>query len=206
MVLISGHNDFFLTSRYPQLLLDQYNVKIVEETQLFSPIYTHPRGWNLSLEKAARSMVKAEFKLGLLSRKTEGVYAMEELDEKIFEIMKKNARLPFSQVGREIGVFSGTVKDHFYRKILSLCNVAHYFFPLGYLNYMQTYFRIYTTYEQSLVKSLQLLPCTSYVYPFEKGLLINIFHDNIKIFMDILKKMEDIGIVEYYTPLWYAHI
>ena len=205
VVLISGHSDFFITSRNPFFDVTQYDMEIVEETQLFSPIFTRPQGWNLSLEKAARSMINAEFKPGRLSRKTQGVYEMAELDEKIFEIMKKDVRIPFSHVGKETGVFSMTVKDHFNKKILSLCNVAHYFFPCGYNNYMKSYFRIHTKYEKSLVTALEFLPCTSYVYPFDNGLLISIFHENIKVLMQIFKKLESMGVVEHYTPLWHEH-
>jgi len=205
VVLISGHSDFFLTSRNPNLNVTQYDVKIMEETQLFSPIYTRSQGWNLPFKKAARNMLKSEFERGLLPRKTEGIFLMEELDSKIFEIMKHDARMPFTQVAKNLNVFSGTIKDHFYKKVLPLCNVAHYFFPLGYSNYMESYFRIHTEYEESLVKSLELLLCTSYVYPFEKGLLINIFHENISISMALLQKMEEMGLVEYYTPLWHEH-
>jgi hypothetical protein len=205
VVLISGHSDFFLTSSHPQLSLDRYEVEIVEETQLFSPIFTQPQGWDLPFEKAARNMLESEFEEDLLPRKTEGIYEMEELDRKIFEIMKHDARLPFSQVGREVDVFSGTVKDHYYKKIMPMCNVAHYFFPRGYSSYMQTYFRIHTPYEKSLVKSLQLLPCTSYVYPFEEGLFVTIFHENFTDLMYLLRKMEEMGLVKHYIILWHTH-
>lgn len=208
VVLISGPNDFFLTSRDPDLNLTHYNLEIKEETRLFSPIYTHPQGWNLSFENAARNVLKYDFRRGFLPRNTEGIFAMEELDSKIFEIMKHDARMPFAQVARKLNVFAGTVKEHFYKKILPICNVAHYFFPQGYSSYMKSYLRIHTEYEKSLVNSLKLLPCTSYVYPFEKGLLINVFHENINIVMTLFQKMEEMGLVEYYTlytPLWHEH-
>ena len=208
VVLISGRSDFFLTSKNSDLNLTQYNVEIMEETQLFSPIYTHPQGWDVSFENAARNMLKHDFRQGLLPRKTGGIFEMEELDRKIFEIMKYDARLPFAQVTKKINVFSGTVKEHFYKKILPLCTVAHYFFPKGYPSYMKTYFRVHTEYEESLIKSLRYLPCTSYVYPFEEGLLINLFHENINLVMTMFQKMEEMGLIEYYThytPLWHEH-
>lgn len=208
VVLISGFSDFFLTSRHPELDLGKYDLEIMEESILFSPIYTIPKGWNLSFENAAKNVLKCDFKKGNLSRDTEGVFMLEGLDMEIFKIMKKNARLPFTRVTEKTGVFSGTIKDHFYKHVLPHCNIAHYFFPQGYKNYMQTYFRIHTKYECSIVSSLKYLPCTSYVYPFEKGLLINLFHENINIAMTIFQKMEEMGLVEYYThytPLWYDH-
>jgi len=208
VVLISGFSDFFLTSKDSSLNLKQYDLEIVEESILFSPIYTIPQGWNLTFENAARNVLEYNFEVGNISRDTEGAFTLGKMDTEIFEIIKNDARLPFSKVAEKTGVFSGTIKEHFYKNILPLCNVAHYFFPQGYKSYMKTYFRIYTDYEDSIVESLKYLPCTSYVYPFEKGLLINLFHGNINIAMTLFQKMEEMGLVEHYThytPLWYGH-
>ena len=60
-----------------------------------------------------------------------------------------------------------------------------------------------------MVTSLKRFPCTSYVYPLEKGLLINFFHEDINILMTIFGKMEEMGVIDYYdqlTLLWYDHI
>ena len=208
VVLISGFSDFFLTSRNPNLNLNQYDLEIVEESILYSPLYTIPQGWSLSLEDAVRNVLKHDFVKDNVSRDTEGTFTLEKMDVEIFELMKSDVRIPFTKVGRKIDVFSGTVKEHFYKHVLPHCRVAHYFFPKGYKNYMQTYFRIHTEYEDSITNSLKYLPCTSYVYPFEKGLLINFFHENINIAMTMFQKMEEMGLVEYYThytPLWYGH-
>jgi hypothetical protein len=59
------------------------------------------------------------------------------------------------------------------------------------------------------VNSLKRFPCTSYVYPLEKGFLVNIFHENINILMAMFGKMEEMGVIDYYaqlTPQWYDHI
>jgi len=115
----------------------------------------------------------------------------------------------FQKVARETGVFSQTVKDYYYKYVLPHCNVAHYFFPRGYNAYMQAHCMIHTDYEQSIITALKRLPCTSYVYPLEKGLLINIFHENINILMTLFGKLAEMGIIDSYiqlTPLWYSHI
>lgn len=209
VLLNSGYCDFFCTSRDPELDLTSYGLTIIESSVLYSPIYTIPQGWKLSFKDAAKNILKYNFKKGNLPRKEEGVLDWQEIDMRIFELMKEDARRPFTEVARETGVFSQTVKNHFYNHVLPWCNVAHYFFPKGYDAYMKNQIRIYTKYEQSLVHSLKRLPCTTYVYPLEKGLLIDIFHENINIVMTIFGKMEEMGVIDYYaqlTPLWYYHI
>ena len=209
VLLTSGYCDFYCTSKDPTLDLTVFGLEIIESSILYSPLYTIPHGWNRSFEDTARNILKYNFKKGNLPRKDEGVLNLQPLDIKIFELMKDNARRPFSEVGRETGVFSSTIKDHFYKYVLPHCNVAHYFFPRGYDTYMKTLCRVYTQCEQSVVTSLKRLPCTCYVYPLEKGLLINFFHEDINILMTIFGKMEEMGIIDYYTqltPLWYDHI
>lgn len=209
VMLISGYCDFFFTSRDPTLDLTDFGLEIVESSILYGPIYTIPSGWSLSFEDAARNVLKYDFEKGNLSRKFEGSLTWQNIDMRIFEFMRENARRPFTEVAREVGVYSSTVKDHFYKYVLPHCNVAHYFFPKGYDAYMQSLCRIYTNYEQSVVNSLKRLPCTSYVYPLEKGLLVNVFHENINILMAVFGKMEEMGIIDYYaqlTPQWYDHI
>jgi hypothetical protein len=68
---------------------------------------------------------------------------------------------------------------------------------------------VHTDYEQSITTALKRLPCTSYVYPLEKGLLINIFHENINILMTLFGKLAEMGIIDTYTqltPLWCSRI
>ena len=209
VLFISGDCDFFLTSRDPTLDLEQYDLEIIESSKLYSPLFTIPEGWKLSFEEASTNIFKLNFEKGNLSRDTKGLLDWEELDMKIFELMRENVRRPFTEVARETGVFSATIKDHFYRRVLPSCKVAHYFFPKGYNTYMWGLIRIHTKYEKSIVHALEKLPCTSYVYPLEEGLLIILFHENINIIMTAIGKMEENGVIEQYihfTPLWYKHI
>ena len=209
VVFISGDCDFFLTSRDPALDLKQYDIDIVESSSLYSPIFTIPQGWNLSFENASKIMLKCNFEKGSLLRKAEGTLNWGDLDMRIFELMRENARRPFTEVSAHTDVYSSTIKDHFYKHVLPCCKVAHYFFPNGYDAYMQGFFKIQTKYEESVVRALRKLPCTTYIYPLENELLINLFHENINIVMTVIGKMEENGIIERYalfTPLWYKHI
>ena len=96
-LLFSGFCDFFLTSKDPSLNLKEYNLEIVQSSMLYSPIYTIPHGWKLSFENAAKNVLKYNFKKGNLPRKDEGILNLQRLDMKIFELMKDNARRPFSK-------------------------------------------------------------------------------------------------------------
>jgi len=209
VVFISGLCDFFLTSRDPALDLTMYDLEVVESSILYSPIFIIPRGWHLPFDKAAQNVLKCQFEDGNLERKSCGILSWKDLDMKIFESMRENVRRPFTEVSEIAGVYSSAIKEHFYKHVLPHCNVAHYFFPKGYDFYMKNQIRIHTKCEKSIVSALKCLPCTTYVYPLEKGLIITLFHENINIAMTLVEKMEENGIIEHYTlytPLWYDHI
>ncbi len=209
VVFMSGHCDFFLTSRDPALNLARYDLEVVESSILYSPLFIIPQGWNLPFNVTVQNISKCRFEEGRLERESDGVLEWEELDMKIFESMRENVRRPFTEVARGVDVYSSTVKDHFYKHVLPRCNVAHYFFPKGYDSYMKNQIRIHTKCEKSIVDSLKCLPCTSYIYPLEKGLILTLFHENINVIMTLIEKMEENGIIEHYalfTPLWYDHL
>ena len=170
---------------------------------------TIPQGWHLPFDKAAQNVLRYQFEEGNLERESCGILDWKELDMRIFDSMKENVRRPFTEVSEITGVFSSTVKEHFYKHVLPRCNVAHYFFPKGYDFYMKNLIRIHTKCEKSIINALKCLPCTTYVYPLEKGLIITLFHENINITMTFIEKMEENGVIEHYTlftPLWYDHI
>lgn len=209
VLLGSGNYDFFLTSMSPTLNLESYDLIIHEESILFTPLYTLPYGWNLPFLEASRNVLKTQFKKGLLDRKLNGILDWSNLDMLIFESMKENARKKFTETAEIADVASNTIKNHYYKHVLPKCKIAHYFFPKGYDNYMKNQIRIYSKYEKSLVESFKKLPCTTYVYPLEEGILITLFHENINIVMTLMGKMEERGIIGYYelsTPLWYTHV
>jgi len=209
IAFISGLCDYFLTSRDPALDLSTYDLEVVESSILYSPIFTIPQGWHLPFDKAAQNILGYQFEEGNLERESYGILDWKELDMRIFDSMRENVRRPFTEVSGITGVFSSTVKEHFYKHVLPRCNVAHYFFPKGYDFYMKNLIRIHTKCEKSIVNALKCLPCTTYVYPLEKGLIITLFHENINITMTLIEKMEENGVIEHYTlftPLWYDHI
>lgn len=112
--------------------------------------------------------------------------------------MRENVRTDFSTVAREVGVYPETVKAHFYKKVLPTCTILHYFFPKGLDFYKQAFLRIHTDCESSFVKALEKLPCTTYVYPLERGLAVNIFHESFNDLMSVFKKLEEMSILDRY--------
>ncbi len=204
VLFVSGICDFFLATRDENIDLEKYDLEIVEKSVLYTPIFTVPRGWESPMRDALKSFVQYPYRGGLLPRKIDEILRWVELDWKIYQLMRENARLEFTAVAREIGVFSSTIKDHFYKNILPCCIVTNYFFPKGYSSYLQAFLRVHTEYERSFVAALENLPCTSYVYPLEKGFVVNIFHENTNDLMAAMGKLEETGIVDYhllYTPL-----
>ena len=198
VLYLAGCYDFFITSYDSSLNLKDYDLEIKEKSNLFDPVYTIPRGWGLTFKEAVNRFLESPFEKGIIPRDLHGILDWTELDKSIFNAMKENARRDFVSVGKEAGVFSNTVKRHFYNNVLPCCTVAHYFFPKGYDFYKKIFLKVHTDNEQSVVKALSKLPCTSYVFPVEDALLITLFHDDINIIMFMIKKMEETGIVKNY--------
>ena len=206
-LFLSGLCDYFITTRDPDIDLEKYGLEIVEKSTLYTPVFTVPHGWKTSMRDALKSFVDHKFGKGSIPRETNGNLEWSDLDWKIYTLMRENARLEFTKVARNSDVYSSTVKDHFYRYVLPCCTVTHYFFPKGYDFYLQALLRIHTDYESSLVIALKKLPCTSYVYPLEDGIVINIFHENTNDLMAAIEKLEETGTIDrylLYTPLnWF---
>jgi len=114
----------------------------------------------------------------------------DDLDSQIFDLMKDNARKEYTRVAEKTGVTSATIKRRFFNNIVPNCEFAYYFFPKGYKYYNQSFFLIHSRYEKSLVKAFRLLPCTTYIYPFEKGIGCNIFHRNINALLTMMEKLK----------------
>lgn len=60
-------------------------------------------------------------------------------------------------------------------------------------------------YETALVNNLQRLPCTTYVFPLEKELLLFLCHEGIEKVMEISRKMEEKAFIDsflLYAPIY----
>ncbi len=121
--------------------------------------------------------------------------------------MKENIRSKFDTVARKISVDPKTVKKHFFEKVLPSCVIANFFFPKGYSSYKQMYIRLTTDFEQSIVEALGKLPCTSYVFPLEHEIDVNLFHENESLILLSLKKLKEAGMIHdylLYVPVAYG--
>ena len=196
VIYLAGGSDFFITSREKDLDLLSYDLETTEVLKLYTPMYTIPKGWNTPMDRALRSLLECNYAEGYISREIRDCLAWSDIDWAIYNSMRENIRKAFSEVGREIGCYHKTVKSHFYEKVLPCCVVANYFFPKGYQYYRQAFLKIETKYEKDFVKALIRLPCTTYVLPIDTGLLVNVFHGNHNKFMSIVKKLEELGVID----------
>ena len=89
--------------------------------------------------------------------------------------MGENVRTKITYVARETGVDYKTAKGHFFNVVLPSCVIAQYFYPKGYSSYLQSFMRVRSDYEAEIVSALERLPCTTYVFPLEKELVIPCF-------------------------------
>ncbi len=60
------------------------------------------------------------------------------------------------------------------------------------------FLKIESEYETGIVKALEKLPCTTYVFPLENDLIIILFHNDENKILALLKKMKEIDIVNDY--------
>ncbi len=206
-IFLSGTSDFFITTREHNLDLSQHNLEIQEKSNLFAPIFTTPYGWKSSMGEALDSFLSYDFSKGKISREVGTTLQWEDVDWNIYEAVKFNGRREFSKIAREIGVWPKTVQNHFFNRILPCCTPGHYFFPKGYDFYDKALLKVSSSYERDITKALERLPCTTHVFPLEKELILILFYESINEIMEMIQKMEEIGIIDHYllsVPLMYA--
>jgi len=197
VILLSGC-EYFIISREKDLDLKRYGLEIEEESLMYTPMYVMPEKWNNSMDKGLEEMARCEFERGLLERDVGGNLGWDEIDWEIYDRFGGNVRTEYTGVAREIGVFPNTVKSRFLNKVIPSCVVANYFFPRGYDYYEQAFLRIHSRYEKDFIKILEKFPCTSYVFPLEQGLIINLFHERARVLLPVIEKVEEKAFIDDY--------
>jgi hypothetical protein len=199
MLLLSGKYDFFVTSKSD--LTFQPGLTIKKKSILYNPVYTHPSGWNREMKESFRRLADSELVEGNLPREMEEFLFWGDTEFRIFETMKNNIQKPFSQVARVCHLSPNTVRKYFNEEILPCCDVAHYFFPKGYNQYQQSLIVLKTKYEKDFTRILGKLPCTTYVFPLQDEIVLNVFHEGVVDVMFAIKKLEEKGYIDYHFLL-----
>jgi hypothetical protein len=195
--MLSGA-DFFVVSKNHDLNLKKYDLDIHMKSPFFHSIYTLPQGWNNEESCILDSISNFDFKKGVLKRVRYGNLDWSVLDWRIFNLTHENIRMKVSKIARESGVSHKTAKEHLWNHVVPECSIAHYFFPKGYGCYKYLYLRIYSDYEIDLVEAFKKLPCTTYVYPFEKEINVILFYELHEKILVLLEKLKEIGILNDY--------
>ena len=207
VLILSGDHDFFITTRESHLNLERYGLETCERSNLYSPIFTIPRGWELSVSEALQSFKECDFSKGNIPREVNQGLEWKNIDWNIYNSMKLGIRRGFTSVAKEINEWPRTVQLHFLNTVLPSCTICHYFFPKGQDFYDQAFVRVETKYETGIVKALEMLPCTTYVFPLEEMLVLGLFHEGVRDLMDVFQKFEETGIIDsylLYVPLVYG--
>lgn len=194
-----------MTSRVKDLTLEKEGLDILEQSRLYTPVYTVPQGWNTPMNEALEALTRIELRKGIIPRTVYYDFPWSELDWRIFEIMSDSVRTKIAYLAREIHGDYSTAKHHFFDVVVPCCVIAHYFFPKGYSSYFQSFIKVSSDYEVEMVKAFENLPCTTYVFPLEKELVINLFHENQKNMVTLLEKMEEKTVIDsflLYNPLY----
>jgi DNA-binding Lrp family transcriptional regulator len=193
---LAGNYDFFVTTRKSSVDLKSIGLEISETTKFFDPIYTVPSGLNNPMEKCIRNFFNEEFVKKTLLRKTKQSLNWDDVDWKIYRSTRENLRKPLKQVSRETGESFYIIKKRLNQIIIPSCTIANFFFPLGYDYYRKIFLQLDSEYENSIVKALRKLPCTSYIYPLEKKFICVLFHEGIKYVLLLTRKMEEKGLAK----------
>lgn len=201
VAFLSGVYDFLVTARHKNLDFKNHGVSIAKESIMYTPLFTVPKGWKEDMRDALKSFAHANLERGTLERAVEDFLPWDNLHRGIFHSMKNDVRTPFAHAANDIGVAADTVKKHFYKSVLPYCDVAHYFFPKGYDWYLQSLVIVESDHEKGLINALNLLPCTSYVYILEKGVVMTVFHEGVNDVMTALQKMEEAGYIDHHLLL-----
>jgi hypothetical protein len=191
--------DFFITSTNEKKNLGEYNLQVKEKSILYTPLYPVPTGWDLSMEEAFTDLLDSDFRKGVLPRTLHRYLDWDDLDWKIyFEVRKRLRSFEYTATAKVVGSTPTTVMTRFRERIVPKCIQINYFFPDGYDYYQYAFLRVETDFESSLVKALENLPCTSYVYPLEDCLVLQLFHKDFDILISLLRKMEKRKILDSY--------
>lgn len=191
MLLLSGKDDFFVTSRTE--LTFEKGIRVMKKSMVYTPIYTHPKGWNLQMGEAFKKIAHVDLLEGKLERTIEDYLPWEDIHYDLFRVMMRDAQMPFSKVADILNISPSTVKTYYYKNILPYCNIAHYFFPKGYDHYFKSLITLKTDFEKGFINILEKLPCTSYVFPLEDEIVSVIFHEGVHELLFSFKKFEEKG-------------
>lgn len=195
--LLSGA-DFFIVSKNPDLDLKKYGLVTHMRSPFFHSIYTLPLGWNKKESDILDSISNFDFKKGTLKRVSYGDLTWSKLDWQIFNLAHENIRMKVSVIAKKTEASYKTVKKHLWNHVVPECSIAHFFFPKGQNNYRYLYLRINSDYEIDLVEAFRQLPCTTYIYPFEKEINVILFYESHEKILDLLEKLKEIGILNDY--------
>ncbi len=114
-----------------------------------------------------------------------------EMDWEVYKYMS-NPLVPFSDVGKKLGVSWQTVKNHF-EKILKDCKIWQSFFPRGLQNYYHTFLTFETDYEIGLREELTRVDRSSFLYKFGKEIILFAYWDRQD--FGVFFKLEKEGII-----------
>ncbi len=122
----------------------------------------------------------------------------DELDWAVYETFGYPREISFVRAGQILDVPWTTVKYR-YERILQQCRVLNCFFPLGHAGYHYIVLTFGTKYETGLVRALQRIDRTTYIYKFRGTILLILFllpHPlSYNKAGDRFKELEEMGII-----------
>jgi len=118
----------------------------------------------------------------------------DELDQKVYDLMKRNPQESFGKIAGKIGVSWVTVRNHF-QEIIKQCKVFTPFFPKTYSGYSHVLLCFRTKYEIGFENALKQLDRSSYIYKFNKRMIIILFVKNYNSAVRKFKELEKEKIV-----------
>lgn len=126
----------------------------------------------------------------------------DDLDWKVFNSMENDPNRSFGIVGGELRVSWTTVQTHF-KKILKESAIWVSFFPKGYNYYQQALLKFKSKYEENLIKELEMIDRSSFLYKYDDTLLLLLYYEDYKDLkkFELLKKERKISNLSFSAPI-----
>ncbi|KYK34487.1 MAG: hypothetical protein HXS46_02190 [Theionarchaea archaeon] len=126
----------------------------------------------------------------------------DDFDWKVFNSMESDPNRSFGIVGGELGVSWTTVQTHF-KKILRDSAIWVSFFPQGYSYYQQALLKFKTEYEKNLIKELEKIDRSSFLYKYDDNLLLLLYYEDYRDLQkfELLKKEGKISDLSFSIPI-----
>lgn len=198
IALLNGDYQLLFTSHSDQILLKCPHIM----SPIFTPIYTVPKGYNLSEQQCLDIITKYTYEEGVLPRPVLPPLNWDHLDWQIYNAFRMDFRQSLKKVANNLDITYETARLHLYNRIVPQTIQFVGFFPQGIENYSHLFFLAKTSCERSLVSVLSRLQTSCLIWPLQSYLICYVYFQNLSIFLKSIYNLEKKKIFKEYLFLF----